>query len=192
MSGCELSDAELMAAVRRGDRAAFDALFRRYWGEVFALCQRILQSRTDAEDAGADVFCEVWRRRERYDPSRAAPRTYLMTLSRSRAIDRLRSRAARPDMTPRRPPASSEAVPASEPAPDESAAARELRSRVVAALADLTPQQRQAMELAYFEGLSHRQIADRLDAPLGTIKTYIRQGVGRLRVAMGARPSGAD
>jgi RNA polymerase sigma-70 factor (ECF subfamily) len=190
LSGIEQSDAELLAAVRLGDRDAFHALYQRFSPDVYTLCERILHSRHEAEDATADVFCEVWFRRERYDAARGGARTYLMTLGRSRAIDRLRSHAARPDMTNKTQldGASLPAAPA--PAPDDAAASAELKSRVTAALAALNSRQRAAMELAYFEGMSHREIADKLVTPLGTVKTHIRQGLAKLRTALGARGAG--
>jgi RNA polymerase sigma-70 factor (ECF subfamily) len=178
---CDASDADLLASVRFGDREAFRALYERFAPEVLALCERILHSRADAEDAVADIFWEVWQRRERYDSSRGAPRTYLMTLGRSRAIDRLRSKKARPDMDDKRRTDGELTLAADGPSPQDAAAAVELRSRVAAAMADLNQRQREAMELAYFEGLSHQQIAERLAAPLGTVKTHIRQGLTKLR-----------
>jgi RNA polymerase sigma-70 factor, ECF subfamily len=179
-------DSELLAAVRRGDRLAFCALYDRLAPEVLALCERILHHRADAEDAVADVFWEVWQRRERYDAARGGARPYLMTLARSRAIDRLRSQAARPesrgDSTARIP--EDQELTAYIASPEQSAAEAELRTHVAAAIAELDPRQREAMELAYYEGLSHQQIADRLAAPLGTVKTHIRKGLGKLRFAL--------
>jgi RNA polymerase sigma-70 factor (ECF subfamily) len=104
-----------------------------------------------------------------------------MTLGRSRAIDRLRSHKARPDMDDKRRADGELTLAAAGPSPHEAAASVELRSRVAAALGDLNDRQREAMELAYYEGLSHQQIAERLAAPLGTVKTHIRQGLSRLR-----------
>jgi RNA polymerase sigma-70 factor (ECF subfamily) len=187
LSGIEQSDAELLAAVRLGDRDAFHALYRRFSSDVYTLCERILHSRHEAEDATADVFCEIWLRRERYDATRGGARTYLMTLGRSRAIDRLRSRAARPDMT-NKTQLEGASLPANAAiAPDDAAENDELRARVVEALASLGARQRTAMELAYFEGLSHREIADKLATPLGTVKTHIRQGLAKLRSALRVR-----
>jgi RNA polymerase sigma-70 factor (ECF subfamily) len=179
-------DSELLAAVRRGDRRAFRALYDRFGAELLALCERILHHRADAEDAVADVFWEVWQRRDRYDAARGGARPYLMTLARSRAIDRLRSQAARPEARSegsRRVPDDQE-LRAPIASPEESAAYAELRVRVAAAFAELDDRQRQAMELAYYEGLSHQQIADRLAAPLGTVKTHIRKGLNKLRFAL--------
>ena len=179
-------DAELLAAVSRGDRRAFGALYDRFGAEVLALCQRILHHRADAEDAVADVFWEIWQRRDRYDAARGGARPYLMTLARSRAIDRLRSQAARPEaraQAPRRIPEQEE-LTATVASPEESAAQAELKVRVTQAFAELDERQREAMELAYYEGLSHQQIADRLSAPLGTVKTHIRKGLMKLRFTL--------
>lgn len=179
-------DSELLAAVRLNDRRAFRALYDRFGPEVLALCERILHHRADAEDAVADVFWEVWQRRDRYDPARGGARPYLMTLARSRAIDRLRSQAARPEARTdgsRRIPEQEEltAITAS---PEESATQGELKIRIAQAFAGLDDRQREAMELAYYEGLSHQQIADRLASPLGTVKTHIRKGLIKLRYAL--------
>ena len=177
---------ELLAAVRLGDRTAFRALYDRFGPELLALCERILHHRADAEDAVADIFWEVWKRRDRYDVARGPARPYLMTLARSRAIDRLRSQAARPESRTDagRRLANQEELTAASPAPDESAAYRETRIRIMAALAELDDRQREAMELSYYEGLSHQQIADRLGAPLGPVKTHIRKGLMKLRYAL--------
>lgn len=177
---------ELLVAVRLGDRAAFRALYDRFGAELLALCERILHHRADAEDAVADVFWEVWKRRDRYDVARGPARPYLMTLARSRAIDRLRSQAARPESRADagRRLTDQEELAAAAPAPEESAAHGETRTRIIAALAQLDARQREAMELSYYEGLSHQQIADRLGAPLGTVKTHIRKGLMKLRYAL--------
>lgn len=177
---------ELLAAVRLGDRTAFRALYDRFGSELLALCERILRQRADAEDAVAEVFWEVWKRRDRYDVTRGPARPYLMTLARSRAIDRLRSHSARPEVR-----ADSgwrvneqDSLAGRSPEPDESASQGETRVRIVAAIAELDVRQREAMELAYYEGLSHQQIAERLGAPLGTVKTHIRRGLKKLRYAL--------
>jgi RNA polymerase sigma-70 factor (ECF subfamily) len=184
LSRCDDSDAELLKAVALGDRAAFAELYERFAPELFALCERILHSRDEAEDAVADIFWEVWRRRDRYDSHRGAARTYLITLARSRSIDRLRSLAARPEMKDKSPVDAASTLAAAGKLPEDQAASAELRVRVAEALAELTARQRAAMELAYYQGLSHQQIADRLAAPLGTVKTHIRQGLAKLRMAI--------
>jgi len=179
-------DSELLEAVRRGDRRAFHALYDRFGAEVLALCERILHQRADAEDAVADVFWEVWQRRERYDAARGGARAYLMTLARSRAIDRLRSHVARPEarVDSGRRLSVDDQLTAPVPSPEQFAAYAETKLRVADAFARLEPRQREAMELAYYEGLSHQQIAERMATPLGTVKTYIRKGLTKLRYAL--------
>jgi RNA polymerase sigma-70 factor (ECF subfamily) len=179
-------DTELLEAVRAGDMRAFRALYDRFAPELLSLCERILHHRADAEDAVADVFWEVWQRRERYDATRGGARPYLITLARSRAIDRLRSHAARPESRTDAPRQATyeQKLPAYTPSSEESAQHAELRFCVAKAFGELEERQREAMELAYYEGLSHQQIAERLSAPLGTVKTHIRKGLARLRFAL--------
>jgi RNA polymerase sigma-70 factor (ECF subfamily) len=171
-------DAALMAAVAAGDRAALSDLYDRYAPLVYAVCVRIVRDAGDAEDVLIDVFAELWERRDRYDLSRGSPLTYLTTLARSRSIDRLRSRsgvrAAAADVAAAAPVAA---------APDAAGPVvlAEQRARVRAALAGIDPEHRQCVELNFYDGLSHSQIAERLGKPLGTVKTYIRQALIRLR-----------
>lgn len=186
VGGAPVEEAELMDAVRQGDRAAFQTLYDLFAVELLALCERILHNRADAEDVVADVFWELWRRRDRYDADRGGARPYLMTLARSRAIDRLRSQASRPETkgASQQHPADAEQLAAVAPLPESAVLNAELRTAIVQALAQLDPRQREAMELAYYEGLSHQQIAARLNAPLGTVKTHIRKGLAKLRHAL--------
>lgn len=181
--GSSAEDVDLMDSVRQGDRGAFQALYNLFVVELLALCERILHNRADAEDVVAEVFWELWRRRERYDAQRGGPRPYLMTLARSRAIDRLRSQASRPETKGETPQHSADAqqLAALEPLPETAALHAELRTAIARALTELDPRQREAMELAYYEGLSHQQIAARLNSPLGTVKTHIRKGLAKLR-----------
>lgn len=174
-------DAALMAAVAAGDRAALGRLYDRYARLVYALCVRVLRDAADAEDVLIDVFAELWERRDRYDLTRGSPLTYLTTLARSRAIDRLRSRGGTR-------PVSTESSTARELGTTDDAATpamlAEQRTRVRAALSGLEAEQRACVELNFYDGLSHTQIAERLGKPLGTVKTYIRQGLIRLREAL--------
>jgi len=172
-------DYELMERIERRDADALGALYDRYGGLIFTLGLRILHDRGEAEELVSDVFMEIWRRAQRYDPSRGAPMTYLVTLGRSRAIDRQRSAASRS-----RGKSSSDVgsdTPSASPGPPATALIQENAKRVRSAMGQLEPIYRQAVELAFFDGLTHAQIAERLDKPLGTIKTYIRQGLIRLR-----------
>lgn len=177
-------DAELMARIEAGDPDAVELLYERHASAVLALCLRILRDRAEAEDVLEEVFWELWQRRDRYDRERASPFSYLMTLSRSRALDRLRFRRRRQGIwhdLPEPEPASPGAA-----GPFEDALLAEQRKAIQRALEELPEASRRALELSFFEGLSHREIADRLGDPLGTVKTRIRQGLLALRKVLRA------
>ncbi len=174
-------DFELMLLIEQQDPNALSQIYDRYGGLVFTLGLRMLRDRGEAEELVSDVFLEIWRRCERYDPTRGAPLAYLVTLARSRAIDRQRSAAFRSRTNLSAADGLDSGNPSPGPGPSDSAIIVENRKRVRAAMEQLEPLYRQAVELAFFDGLSHTQIAQRLDKPLGTIKTYIRQGLIRLR-----------
>jgi RNA polymerase sigma-70 factor (ECF subfamily) len=183
------TDASLMAGIRSRDSQALAQLYDRHSSMVFALCVRMLRDRNDAEDVMLDVFWELWDRAERYDASRASPLTYLLRVTRSRLIDRLRARRSRK----RAELASVESVGASDFEADASGAEplagtlrTEERALVVRAMSDLTPDQRQAVEMAFFDAMTHTEIAAQLNEPLGTIKSRIRQALIRLRQSLGA------
>lgn len=184
--GDEPSDDALMVSIAAGDASALELLYQRYAGTVMALCQRIVGQRQDAEDLVLEVFWEVWTKSSRFDTSRSSPRTYLLLLARSRAIDLLRrNRGGRlPDIQRLLEAADSEHVEAAWEGPVDQTALEEHRQLVRAALDELEPAQRQALQLAFYGGLSHRQIADVLKAPLGTIKSRIRQALHKLRSAL--------
>jgi RNA polymerase sigma-70 factor (ECF subfamily) len=172
-------DAALMERIGGGDAHAFEQLYRRHGGAVLALCLRILRDRAEAEDVLEEVFWELWQRRGRYDRERAAPFSYLMTLSRSRALDRLRFRRRREGVWQGLPHGD---LPAGvDASPYDDALVAEQRAAIDRALRELPEASRRAVELNFFEGLSHREIADRLGDPLGTVKTRIRQGLLALR-----------
>ena len=174
-----------MARVRQRDTAALRDLYDRHSSMVYGLGLRILRDPTEAEDLVQDVFLHLWRRAELFDGQRGQFTGWLVSLARNRAIDRLRARRTRERKTDE-----FEAEVADLPAPgasnpDETTYAAELRGAVTRALAHLPEPQRVALELAYFGGLSHTEIAERLAAPLGTVKARIRQGMIRLRDLLG-------
>ena len=186
-----------MERIASGDESALSSFYDRYKGIVFALCLRVLKDRGEAEDVLVEVFFEVWDRASRFDPGRGSPRTYLLTLTRSRAIDRHRSRAARggPLVADAGQAATEGNAGGSrgstaggdtgrEAGPAAAAVARESREMIRGAVAELDEHQRMAVELAFFEGLTHREIAERLETPLGTIKSRVRLGLARLRDAL--------
>jgi len=179
-------DALLIAAVASGDQAAMARLYDRFAPLVNALCLRMLRDRHAAEELFEDIFVELWRRSGQYDKARGSVATWIATITRSRGIDRIRARqrAGAVAMTDEAEQVAGDADPA------EQVLAADERRRVNESLQALTPDQRRAIELAYFEGLSHSEIATRLARPLGTIKTHIRQGLIQLREVMRI-PSGS-
>lgn len=181
-------DTTLMERIGAGDARALEQLYERHGGAVLALCLRILRDRAEAEDVLEEVYWELWQRRERYDPERSAPFSYLMTLARSRALDRLRFRRRREGVWHGLPDA--ELPAGGGPGPFEDTLLAEQRAAIERALHELPEASRRAVELNFFEGLSHREIADRLGDPLGTVKTRIRQGLLALRKVLRALRDG--
>jgi len=167
-----------MERVRAGDTRALEELYDRHSGFMYSAAMRILGRAADAEEALQEAWVQAWNRADSYDPARGAVAAWLLTLVRSRSIDRLRSRASRQrteqTLAAIPAPAGIDEVPAN-------AIQRELHARVTAALAELGPQQRTVLELAYFGGLSQTEIAAQLSAPLGTVKSWTRQGLLKLR-----------
>ena len=173
----QLTDANLLNAIARQDEQALASLYDRYRLILFGLLMRILRSREEAEDVLQEVFLQVWRRASDFDPQRGRPFTWLVTLARSRAIDRLRQLGSRERV------ASSVIEFAGEGMVDaaENTFRSEQRQLVAAALTELSEEQRRALILAYFEGLTQAEIAERLRSPLGTVKTRMRSGMIKLR-----------
>jgi len=173
----QVTDVNLLHAIARRDEAALGSLYDRYRLILFGLLVRILSSREEAEDILQEVFIQVWKRAADFDELRGKPFTWLVTLARSRAIDRLRLLSARDRV----------AVAAARDAPEEASDAAldafqsEQRQIVAEALAELPEEQRRALVLAYFEGLTQSEIAARLGSPLGTVKTRMRSGMIKLR-----------
>ncbi len=164
-----------------------DALARLYDGTsslVYGLALRILRDAGGAEEITEDVYMQAWRQAARFDPARGSVIRWLLTVTRSRAIDRLRVGASTRDR--HAPIEDAGAVRDPAPEPEHAAEAGQRRALVRAALAALSAEQRQAVELAYFAGLSHTEIAAQLGAPLGTVKTRIRLGMNHLRTVLGA------
>lgn len=189
-----VEDLATILAVASGDRSAFGALYDRYAGTVLALCLRVLGDRAEAEEVVGDVFWQVWREADRFDPSRGNVIAWLTTLARTRAIDRRRAVGRRsawvvPDAVGDGDPPRSERL-AGDADPLEDAVVAERGVKVRRALATLAPDQRRAVELNFFDGLSHSEIADALREPLGTIKTRIRAGLMKLKETLGGELAG--
>ena len=180
----ETEDGGLLTRIVARDPEALAALYDRYRGVVMAFALRVLRDRAEAEEAVVDVFHQVWRHAETFDAGRGSVAAWLMTLTRSRAVDRLRQRTRRQAVETGDDGLS--AMPAAGGRPDDAAESSLVRRRVTKALAVLNAGQREAIELAYYEGLSHSEIARQLGEPLGTVKTRIRQGMFALRASLSA------
>ncbi|MET0621361.1 MAG: sigma-70 family RNA polymerase sigma factor [Pyrinomonadaceae bacterium] len=173
----ELSDTELVRAIARGDEQAYASLYRRYSPTLLGFLIRILDSLPEAEDVLQEVFFHVWQRAADFDETRGRVFTWLATIARSRAVDRLRATGTRTrlegEASLERPEEVSDAV--------DDAIRTEEREVLLDALDTIPEGQRDALLLAYFEGLSQSEIAERTGAPLGTVKTRTRDGLRKLR-----------
>ncbi|HKQ56648.1 MAG TPA: sigma-70 family RNA polymerase sigma factor [Candidatus Eisenbacteria bacterium] len=172
------ADRSCMSRLQAGDTKALEELYDRYSPMLYAVVLRIVGRVADAEEVLQDSWVQAWRRAATWDPARGNAAAWLLTLARSRAIDRIRSVTAR-QRAETAAPVPDPLTVADEPA--ASAAQRQSRERMAAALGSLTPSQREVIELAYFGGLSQTEIAARVGAPLGTVKSWTRQGLMRLR-----------
>lgn len=181
-AGTDADDVALIEAMAGGDRTALAGLYDRHASTLLALALRILRNRGEAEDLLHDVFLEVWRAAKDYDTSRGRVRTWLVIRMRSRALDVVKSArmARRTD---------DDTVVAQVVATDDPSASTD-QTRVRAALGEVPADQRAVLELAYFEGLSCSEIADKLTVPIGTVKSRLAAGLSKLRLTL-APPPGA-
>jgi RNA polymerase sigma-70 factor (ECF subfamily) len=178
-------DAELVRRMRSKDERALGTFYDRWFPVVHGVVSRMLESPDDVEEVVEDAFWQAWRQAERFEVERGSVQTWLLTIARSRALDRLRARRRlREDPlvdTTTSEPDTSAPIPAAPGDPLADAEHAE-RSRIVrAALADLPAEQREALELGYFGGLSQSEIAEQTGQPLGTIKTRMRLALQKLR-----------
>ena len=178
----ELADEDLMARVRDGDARAFEVLFDRHGGPAFSLAFRMCGSRSRAEDVVQEAFLSLWRAGGRYDPSRGSVRSWVLSTVHNRAIDSFRRQSARPTGS------------LEESGVAERLAAAELTDAEVERRSDadelrrgletLPDEQRRVIELAFFGGFTHQQIAAMLELPEGTVKGRMRLGLAKLRVTL--------
>ena len=176
-SQTKLDDIALMRGIAGRDPAALRRFYDKHAGLVYSLALRMLRKPQDAEEIVEDVFWEIWEKSSRYDQTRSGPLTYLVTLTRSRCIDRTRRKGHRPMLTLDGIDTSAIATDR----PEDAVVRSEEGLKVREALEKLDPNHRMVLEAAYFDGLSQSEIAEKLKKPLGTIKTYVRQGIIRLR-----------
>ncbi|MBO0732194.1 MAG: sigma-70 family RNA polymerase sigma factor [Acidimicrobiaceae bacterium] len=174
------SDASLVVAIGRWNEAALAEVYRRHGGTVHALARRLLGTDGRAEEVTQDVFVDLWNRPERFDPARGSLRSFLTTVVHGRAVDVLRSDAARAGREQRTARETAAAGYDLENEVWDLAVADQLQE----ALATLSPPERHAIELAYFNGHTYREVAALLGEPEGTVKSRIRAGLRRLRTAL--------
>jgi RNA polymerase sigma-70 factor, ECF subfamily len=167
------SDLSLLAAVRSGDESAMAALYDRYSGIVYSVALRVLGDTAAAEDVLQEVFMQLWRNPGVFDSSRGNLGAWLAVISRNRAIDSLRKRHPETDVE--------DVIVSVEPDMSGDAERSRAMEKVRSALGAMPAAQRSALEMAYFEGLSHSEIATKTGEPLGTVKTRIRAGLLALR-----------
>lgn len=175
---------ECIQRAARGDQQGLAELYDQSSRLVYAVIYRITGNPADAEEITLDVYTQVWRRAQEYSPERGSPSAWLTMMARSRALDRVRSKSSRSQHESSLDPAF-DAVSSGQSA-EESAILTESRQRIRAAMGQLSAEQREAIELSFFSGLTHTELAERLGQPLGTVKTRIRLGMMRLRTALGA------
>ncbi|HCB04890.1 MAG TPA: RNA polymerase subunit sigma [Nocardioides bacterium] len=174
--------AELLKASGRGDRAAFARLYDATASRVVGLAVRVVRDPAQAEEVAQEAFLEIWRTSGRFDPAKGSPLGWLLTIVHRKAVDRVRSAEA---STRRDTTYHSQNQPVDHDSTAEAAQASLEARRVRQALSGLTPVQREALELAYFGGYTHTEVATMLELPVGTAKTRIRDGLIRLRDTMG-------
>lgn len=184
VSGPALDTAEdaLLVTAARGDQAAFASLYDRIAPVVHGVVRRVVRDPAQSEEVTQEVMVEVWRTAVRFDPDRGAARTWILTMAHRRAIDRVRAEQASRNRTQR--------VASRQHARDFDDVSERVEvdlehEQVRGALGALTDLQRQAVELAYYQGYTYREVAELLDTPLGTVKTRMRDGLIRLRDALG-------
>jgi len=178
-----LADEELADQIREGDGVAYEVLFERHGGAAFSLAYRMCGRRTLAEDIVQEAFLSLWRSGTGYDRARGSVRSWVLSAVHNRAIDALRRTGAKAGRD-----VSDEGIAERLQAPeatDTEVVRRDEARRVRGALEELPPDQRQVIELAYFGGLTHSQIAEVLELPPGTVKGRMRLGLTKMRSALG-------
>jgi RNA polymerase sigma-70 factor (ECF subfamily) len=172
-------DSALVERIMAGDEGALSALYDRYSGMLYAMLLRILKDTGAAEEVLQDLFLQLWRGAARFDASRGSLAAWLLVIGRNRALSRLRGKQRR-EILPDPEEFSFEAVPSSENLEDE-AARMQLMHRLRGVMAALPAEQREAVELAYFEGMTQTEIAARTGSPLGTVKSRVRAAMQTLK-----------
>ena len=181
------AEIELLRRVAQGDRQGFDELYDRFSRVLFSIAYRLLNNQEAAEDVLQDVFVQIWEKAPFYDPSRGKPMTWAITLTRNRAIDRLRSMKRRLLLQDELLQEWQSSEQLDDRSSFEAASSGDTNKMVREALQKLSKDQREAIELAFFSSLTQMEISERLKLPVGTIKARIRRGMMRLRYLLGLR-----
>ena len=172
---------DLLKRTGEGDRRSFEQLYERYSGVLFSTAYRILNDQTAAEDAIQDVFVQIWEKAPLYDSARGKPLTWAVTMTRNKAIDRLRSQQRRNRLRDEMETHASIFEEFSDRSSLDEVQSAEKGEMIRRAIQQLSKEQRQAIDLAFFSGLSQSEIAERIGEPLGTIKARIRRGMMKLK-----------
>lgn len=174
---------QLLHATATGDQRAFAELYRLTSAHLYGVLVRMLQRRDWAEEALQDCFVKIWQKAETYDGNKGAPLTWLLTVARYRALDLLRMKRPEVEMPEEGDRYQLPPMTLADDNQDPLARADEGQgiARMRACLKDLPPEQREAVMLAYYEGYTHQELAKRMNAPLGTVKSWVRRGLARLR-----------
>lgn len=171
----------LLEQVARGDQRAFESLYRETSGTLLGICIRVLSDRSEAEDVLQDVYVAIWNKAGQFDARRARAMTWLGTIARNRAIDRLR---ALPGHATRAPIDVAESIPDPAPSPASQAAAATERARLDVCLERLEPRRKALIRTAFFDGATYEELAARSGAPLGSVKSWIRRGLMQLKACL--------
>jgi RNA polymerase sigma-70 factor, ECF subfamily len=180
-----IDDNTLLGRIADRDQAALSTLYDRYARIIYAIAFRSLRSAEESEEIVLDVFAQVWRIADRYDPSKSRGDTWIFMLARSRVLDRLRKLQSRTPSSGEVLDITEIQVSSSSVDPLDAAVVSERREQVLSVLSQLPDEQRLVLELAYYQGLSHSEIAQSTGISLGTVKTRIRLGLSKLRSALG-------
>ena len=176
----ELSDAQLVTSIARYSEVALAEVYRRHGGAVFGLAKRVLQNPTEAEDVTQEVFLRLWNQPDRFDSGRGSLRSFLLAQAHGRAVDAVRSSSSRRQREER------DALRTAEAPYDMQREVWDLAvaDQVAQAMGELPEEERRAIELAYFDGRTYREVAQLLEQPEGTIKSRIRNGMRRMRAVL--------